>query len=51
MDLLLCASQRVSQGNAAVSALEGALKSGKLRRSAFMSSVHRVMALRSELGP
>jgi beta-N-acetylhexosaminidase len=51
MDLLLCASQSVSQGNAAVSALEGALKSGKLRRSAFMSSVHRVMALRSELGP
>jgi beta-N-acetylhexosaminidase len=51
MDLLLCASQNVSQGNAAVSALASALKSGRLRRSAFMASVHRVSALRSELGP
>jgi beta-N-acetylhexosaminidase len=51
MDLLLCASQSVSQGTAAVTALAGALKSGHLHRSAFMASVNRVSALRSELGP
>lgn len=51
MDLLLCASQNVSQGSAAVSALASALKSGKLRRPAFMASVHRVRVLRSELDP
>jgi beta-N-acetylhexosaminidase len=51
MDVLLCASQNVSQGNAAVSALASALKSGRLQRSAFMASVHRVSALRSGLAP
>ena len=51
MDLLLCASQSVSQGTAAVSALTTALKDGTLDRSAFMASVRRVSALRSELGP
>jgi beta-N-acetylhexosaminidase len=51
MDLLLCASRSVSEGTAAVTALAGALKSGRLDRSAFMDSVKRVTALRSELGP
>ncbi len=51
MDLLLCASQNVSQGTAAVTALARALKSGELPRSAFMASVNRATALRSELGP
>ena len=49
MDLLLCASQNVSQGTAAVTALARALKSGELPRSAFMASVNRATALRSEL--
>ncbi len=51
MDLLLCASQNVSQGTAAVNALASALKGGMLKRPAFMASVKRVSALRSELGP
>ena len=51
MDLLLCAIQNVGQGNAAVTALTSALKSGHLQRSAFMASVKRVRALRSELRP
>jgi beta-N-acetylhexosaminidase len=51
MDLLLCASQSVSQGTAAVTALARALKSGELRRSAFIASVKRVTALRSGLSP
>lgn len=51
MDLLLCASQNVSQGTAAVTALARALKSGELPRSAFMASVNRATALRFELGP
>ena len=42
MDLLLCASQSVSQGTAAVSALTTALKDGAPDRSAFMASVRRV---------
>jgi beta-N-acetylhexosaminidase len=51
MDLLLCASQNVNQGTAAVTALARALKSGELPRAAFMASVNRATALRSELGP
>lgn len=50
MDLLLCASQSVSQGTAAVDALAGALRSGKLPRPAFVASVRRVLALRAQLG-
>lgn len=49
MDLLLCASQNVSQGTAAVNALAGALRSGRLGKASFTASVNRVMALRSEL--
>ena len=51
MDLLLCASQNVSQGVSAVNALSNALQSGKLGSSAFMASVNRVTSLRSQLGP
>lgn len=50
MDLLLCASKRVSQGTAAVDALARALRSGRLNSMAFMASVKRVRKLRSELG-
>ncbi len=46
MDLLLCASQSVSQGTAAVNALASALNTGKLNKSAFAASVQRVIALR-----
>ncbi len=50
MDLLLCASENVGQGGAAVDALASALHGGRLGRSAFLASVQRVMALRSALG-
>lgn len=51
MDLLLCASESVSRGTAAVRSLSNALKRGRLERSAFMASVNRVRALRAGLGP
>jgi beta-N-acetylhexosaminidase len=51
MDLLLCASQSPSQGGAAVDALAGALRNHQLKRSSFMASVDRVLALRSALNP
>jgi beta-N-acetylhexosaminidase len=50
MDLLLCASQSVSQGSSAVSALAAAVSNGKLNRFGFDASVDRVLALRSSLG-
>jgi hypothetical protein len=37
--------------NRLVTALASALKRGELRRSAFIASVDRVRALRSNLGP
>jgi beta-N-acetylhexosaminidase len=49
MDLLLRSGQNVSQETAAVTAVASALKGGELRRSAFMSSVNRVRALRRTL--
>jgi beta-N-acetylhexosaminidase len=49
MDLLLCASQDVDEGEQAVSALANALRTGQLPRSAFGASVQRVVALRSSL--
>lgn len=49
MDLLLCASQQVSQGTAAVGALSRALTNGSLRAPAFTASVQRVLALRRNL--
>jgi beta-N-acetylhexosaminidase len=50
MDLLLCASQNVSQGTTAVNALANALNSGKLNKTAFAASVQRITALRASLG-
>ena len=50
MDLLLCGSKRVSEGTAARSALASALRRGQLDRRAFMTSVERVMTLRSSMG-
>ncbi len=49
MDLLLCASQNVSQGITAADALANALNTGKLNKSAFTASVQRVIALRTRL--
>ena len=50
MDLLLCSSQNISQGNSAVDALASGLRSGKLTEPAFNASVNRVIALRTRLG-
>ncbi|MFC5908009.1 glycoside hydrolase family 3 N-terminal domain-containing protein [Streptacidiphilus monticola] len=50
MDLLLCSSQSVSQGDAAAQALVSALDSGRLNRAAFAAAAARVTALRSGLG-
>jgi beta-N-acetylhexosaminidase len=50
IDLLLCASQRPSEGNMARDALAGALRSGSLNSADFSSSVRRVLALRLALG-
>jgi beta-N-acetylhexosaminidase len=47
MDLLLCADERISQGTGAVNALASALRSGRLRSSAFNASVDRIVSLRS----
>ncbi|HEY7429948.1 MAG TPA: glycoside hydrolase family 3 N-terminal domain-containing protein [Streptosporangiaceae bacterium] len=49
MDLLLCASGSVSQGQTAVSALASAYQSGQLGQAAFNASVQRVTALRNSL--
>jgi len=51
MDLLLCASQSVSQGTSAVTALANALQRGTLGNAAFMASVDRALILRAALGP
>jgi beta-N-acetylhexosaminidase len=50
MDLLLCASQNVAQGTAAVRALASALQAGRLDRAAFSAAVNRVLALRRSVG-
>ena len=49
MDLLLCASGSVSQGQTALSALASAYQSGQLDQAAFNASVQRVTALRNGL--
>jgi beta-N-acetylhexosaminidase len=46
MDLLLCAAQDPSQGQAVTSALASALDSGQLGSAAFDAAVQRVTALR-----
>jgi beta-N-acetylhexosaminidase len=49
MDLLLCSARDVAQGQAAVSALAGALDGGKLGAAGFGAPVQRVTALRDGL--
>jgi beta-N-acetylhexosaminidase len=49
MDLLLCSAQDVTQGQAATSALAGALDSGQLNSATFNAAVQRVTALRAGL--
>ena len=50
MDLLLCAAQDPSQGQAATSALASALDGGQLDPAAFDAAVQRVTALRGSRG-
>jgi len=49
MDLLLCAAQDPSQGQAVTSALASALDSGQLDPATFNVAVHRVSALRGRV--
>ncbi|THA31991.1 beta-N-acetylhexosaminidase [Streptomyces sp. A1277] len=49
MDLLLCSSRSVSQGDAAVTALSDALGTGALDAAAFEAAAARVNALRAGL--
>ena len=50
MDLILCASRDVSQGEQAMDGLESGYLGGALDRSAFQASLQRVVDLRSSLG-
>jgi beta-N-acetylhexosaminidase len=47
IDLLLCAAQRVDEGNAAAGALAAALRNHGLSRPAFAAAVDRIVTLRS----
>ena len=49
MDLLLCSSGSVDQGQEATEALASAMQSGQLSSSSFNAAVQRVDALRSKL--
>jgi beta-N-acetylhexosaminidase len=49
MDLLLCASGQVSQGDDVENGLVTALGNGQLGQSAFTASVNRIAALRNSL--
>jgi beta-N-acetylhexosaminidase len=49
MDLLLCSARDVTQGQAVVTALAGALDGGKLGPAGFNAAVQRVTALRDSL--
>ena len=49
MDLILCASQSVDQGDQARIALQDGLGNGTLNRAAFTAAVGRVLSLRSSL--
>jgi beta-N-acetylhexosaminidase len=49
MDLVLCSARDVSQGRAVVTALAGALGSGKLGAGGFNAAAQRVTALRNSL--
>ena len=50
MDVLLCSSGSVTQGEEATQALASALQGGQLSSSSFNAAVARVDALRSKLG-
>jgi beta-N-acetylhexosaminidase len=50
MDVLLCSSGSVSQGEEATQALAAALGAGQLTRASFVAAVARIDALRSKLG-
>jgi beta-N-acetylhexosaminidase len=50
MDLILCSVQKVTEGEQARTALEGAYRGGTLGQAAFQASVRRVLALRAGLG-
>ena len=50
MDLILCSSEKVSQGEEARNGLEGAYRDGALAAGAFRASVERVIDLRLSLG-
>lgn len=49
MDLILCSAQDVTQGQAATTALAGALDSGTLDSATFTAAVQRITALRNTL--
>jgi beta-N-acetylhexosaminidase len=49
MDLLLCSARDVSQGRSVVTALAGALGSGKLDAGGFSAAARRVTVLRNSL--
>ncbi len=51
IDLVLCASGQVSEGQAAASALSQALTRHALNRTGFLRSVRRVLALRQGMRP
>ena len=50
MDLLLCSSGSVTQGEEATAALASALQGGQLTSSSFNAAVQRIDALRTKLG-
>jgi beta-N-acetylhexosaminidase len=49
MDLLLCAAQKVGEGQQALSGLEGGYTHGALSQPAFKAAVARILALRAGL--
>jgi beta-N-acetylhexosaminidase len=50
MDLILCAAQDVSQGQAASAELAADYTNGTLDGPTFLAAVNRVIALRQSLG-
>jgi beta-N-acetylhexosaminidase len=50
MDLILCASQNLSQGEQARTALQEGLGHATLNHAAFTAAVNRIISLRSSLG-
>lgn len=49
MDLILCSSQSLDQGEQARTALQQGLSSGTLNHAAFIAAVERIISLRSSL--